>query len=65
MTRSPRRQKLSEHLHAAGPRPVLEALLAVEAGQPLDLVLEEFGRVAADTYRRVGASQFYNRKGMH
>jgi hypothetical protein len=56
--RSARRQRLSAHLHAAGPRPVLEALLAVEAGQPLDAVLEEFGRVPAATYRAVGAHAF-------
>ena len=47
MTRSARRIELCEHLHAAGPRPVLEALLAVDSGQDLDEVLEDFGRIPA------------------
>ena len=38
--RSPRRQYLAERLHAAGPRPVLEALLAVADGHDLDWTLE-------------------------
>ena len=58
MTRSARRRRLSEHLHSAGPRPVLEALIAVEAGQSLDAVLEDFARVPADIYRAVGADHF-------
>jgi hypothetical protein len=41
--RSARRQYLARHLHACGPRRLLEALLAIEAGQLLDLVLEEMG----------------------
>lgn len=48
--RSARRQHLSRHLHAAGPRPVLEALLAVDNGQPLDEVLENFGRLPPELY---------------
>jgi len=56
--RSARRQRLSARLHAAGPRPVLEALLAVESGQPLDEVLEDFGRIPADVYHAVGAHTF-------
>jgi hypothetical protein len=32
MKRTARRMRLCAHLHAAGPRPVLEALLAVESG---------------------------------
>jgi hypothetical protein len=58
MMRSARRRRLCAHLHSAGPRPVLEALLAVDSGQPLDDVLEDFGRVPADTYHAVGASHF-------
>ena len=58
MMRSARRMRLSSHLHAAGPRPVLEALIAVESGQALDEVLEDFGRVPADIYHAVGASYF-------
>ena len=56
--RSVRRQYLSKRLHAAGPRPVLEALLAVDRGQPLDDVLEDFARVPSNFYRIVGASSF-------
>lgn len=56
--RSSQRQRLVKHLHAAGERPVLEALLAVEAGQPLDAVLEDFARIPVATYRQVGADQF-------
>ena len=53
--RSPRRQHLARHLHACGPRPVLEALLEVEAGRPLDAVLADFGRLPPELYAAVGA----------
>lgn len=56
--RNIRRQYLARHLHAAGPRPVLEALLDVENGRDLDEVLADFARVAIDTYRAVGADEF-------
>jgi hypothetical protein len=56
--RSVRRQYLSKRLHAAGPRPVLEALLAVDSGQPLDDVLEEYVRIPSSFYRILGASSF-------
>lgn len=56
--RSARRRRLCTHLHSAGPRPVLEALLAVQGGQCLDEVLEDFGRVPSDIYHAVGASHF-------
>jgi hypothetical protein len=55
MKRSARRIQLCAHLHAAGPRPVLEALIAVDSGQPLDEVLEEFGRIPVDIYHAVDA----------
>jgi hypothetical protein len=61
MKRSARRIRLSAQLHAAGPRPVLEALIAVDSGQPLDDVLEDFARIPADTYHAVGASYFNNK----
>ena len=54
-TRSSRRQRLARHLHQCGPRPVLEALLAVEAGQRLDEVLEDFARLQPEIYQAVGA----------
>jgi hypothetical protein len=53
--RSPRRQHLARHLHACGPRPVLEALLEVEAGRPLDVVLADFARLPAELYRATSA----------
>ena len=56
--RTPRRQRLCKHLHAAGPRPVLEALLAVDSGQPLDDVLEGFARIPSSFYSILGASSF-------
>ena len=56
--RSVQRQYLSRRLHAAGPRPVLEALLAVEGGQPLDDVLEDYARVPSSYFSILGASSF-------
>ena len=57
MTPSARRQRLVSHLHAAGPRPVLEALLEVAAGADLDRTLERFARVPVATYHALGADQ--------
>jgi len=37
------------------PRPVLEALLAVEAGTSLDAVSADFGRLPSTTNRALGA----------
>jgi hypothetical protein len=54
-TRSPPRQHLVRHLHQCGPRPVLEALIAVESGQDLDVVLEDFARLVPEVYAAVGA----------
>jgi hypothetical protein len=56
--RNARRQRLCKHLHAAGPRPVMEALLAVDGGQPLDDVLEDYGRVPSSFFSILGASSF-------
>jgi hypothetical protein len=53
--RSSRRQRLVAHLHASGPRPVLEALLELEAGRGLDEVLERYGRIPAAIYHALGA----------
>jgi hypothetical protein len=57
LQRTARRQHLVEHLHLAGPRPVLEALLSVWNGQHLDVVLEDFGRIPVSTYLAVGADE--------
>ena len=53
--RSARRQLLVAHLHEAGPRSVLEALISVAAGNGLDEVLADFARLPVATYRAVGA----------
>ena len=53
--RSARRQRLVAHLHAAGPRPVLEALISVAAGNGLDEVLADFARLPVATYVALGA----------
>lgn len=55
--RSARRQRLVAHLWACGPRCILEALLAVEAGQSLDEVLEDFGRLPPEIYTAIGADK--------
>lgn len=54
-TRSPRRQHPARHLHSCGPRPVLEALIEVADGKPLDAVLADFGRLPAELYAALGA----------
>jgi hypothetical protein len=43
------------HLYRCGPRPILEALIAVADGQNLDQVLEDFKRLAPETYHALGA----------
>jgi hypothetical protein len=53
--RSSRRQNLVARLHAAGQRPVLEALLEVAEGRPLDDVLEDFARIPPGIYHAIGA----------
>jgi hypothetical protein len=56
--RSARRRHLARRLHAAGARPVLEALLDVAGGRDLDETLEDFGRLEPSLYRSVGADDF-------
>ena len=58
MTSTIRRQRLVRHLHAAGPRPVFEAMLELGQGADLDDVLERFARVPVDTYIALGADKF-------
>jgi hypothetical protein len=55
--RFPRRQHLIAHLYAAGPRPVLEAMLELEAGKDLDDVLAAYGRIPVATYHALGANR--------
>ena len=53
--RNRRRQYLSAQIHAAGPRPVLEALIAVHE---VDDVLADFARIPPEVYHAMGASHF-------
>src|SRR5262249_31970495 len=55
LNRTPRRQRLVKHLIECGERPVLEALLAVDGGQPLDVVWEDFCGLPPEPYQAVGA----------
>jgi hypothetical protein len=55
--RSARLQRLAAHLHAAEPRPCLEALIEVAHGRDLDDVLERFARIRVNTYRALGADE--------
>ena len=61
--RSARRIRLAEHLCRCGPRPTLEALLAVADGQDLDFVLEDFARLQPEIFEAVGADRFAG--GLH
>jgi hypothetical protein len=56
-SRSPRRQYLVGQLHAAGRRPLLEALIEIEAGHSVDGVLERFATIPPEVYRLLGADQ--------
>jgi hypothetical protein len=56
--RNARRRYLVRRLHAAGVRPVLECLLDVASGRPLDEALVDFARLPPETYRSVGAHDF-------
>jgi hypothetical protein len=40
----------AQHLHRCGPRPILEALIAVEKGNSLKSVLADFERLPPETY---------------
>ena len=53
--RSAERQRGVAHLVASGPRPVLEALLEVAAGKPLDSVLRRYSKLPVSVYRAMGA----------
>jgi hypothetical protein len=55
--RSARLQRLIAHLHEAGPRPVMEAMLEVARGKPLDSVLEAYGRIPVEIYHQLGANR--------
>jgi hypothetical protein len=52
-----RTMRLARHLHDLGPRPVYEALVAVEAGGDLLTVLEQYERLSADLMQAMGARE--------
>ena len=56
---NPRRQRAAEHLHNLGPRPVLEALVEVEAGADLDHVLADFAQLDIETVRQLDGDKFW------
>ena len=53
------RQRAAEHLHDLGPRPILEALIEVEAGADLDRVLADFARLDPETVRQLDGDKFW------
>jgi hypothetical protein len=42
----------------AGPRPTLEAMIAIHEGADIDEVLEDFRRIPPEIYHMTGASNF-------
>jgi hypothetical protein len=54
--RTKERQAWVKLLHDAGPRAVLECLIAVEHGYDLDDTLKDFARVPTTTYQYMCAS---------
>jgi hypothetical protein len=50
--RSEKRRGQVRHLVSCGERCVLEALIAIGNGQPVDTVLRDFERLAPDTYKQ-------------
>jgi hypothetical protein len=50
--RSARRYHQVDHLRQCGNRAILEALLAVEAGQSIDAVLTDFSRLPPELYEQ-------------
>ena len=53
-----RRQRLARHLHALGPRAMLEALQEVGAGADLDIVLSRYARLPREVVRRLGGDRW-------
>ena len=61
---NPKRQRQAPHLHDAGPRPVLEALIAVAAGADLDDVLADFARLPVRRLSRCSAPMSFRSIGV-
>ena len=62
-TTDPRFQRLVEHLHALGPRPIGEFLLELAAGDPdmeitIQANLERYARLDADMVKAIGGDRF-------
>jgi hypothetical protein len=55
--RNSRRQHLVQHLHAAGPRPIFEAMLELADGRDLDCVLERYAEIPIGIYHALGADR--------
>lgn len=53
-----RRRELAEHLRQLGARSILEALLEVERGEPVDSVLASFGTLSPSAVAAVGGNRF-------
>ena len=52
------RQRCATHLHDLGARPVLEALLELDAGRDLDDVLARYAELDPEIVRALGADRF-------
>ena len=62
-TADPKFQRLVEHLHALGPRPVGEFLLELSAGDPdmeitIQANLERYARLDAEMVKGLGGDRF-------
>ena len=53
-----KRQRQVAHLLSLGPRPVLEALIEVEAGADLDRVLADYARLDLEVVTALGGDKF-------
>ena len=53
-----KRQRQVARLHSLGPRPVLEALVEVEAGADLDRVLADYTRLDLEVVIALGGDKF-------
>ena len=53
--RSVERQQGIAHLYASGPRDVMEAMLEISSGKPLNSVLRRYSKIPVSTYRMLGA----------
>lgn len=52
------RQRQAQHLHALGPRPLLNALIEAAAFGDVDAVLERYSALDPDLVRALGGDRF-------